>query len=217
MACFAVAPTTVCAFLSMGRTYEARKRVHLLYINQNKSEFCGNPCVKRQSLTLAFPVSSDSLVTVDCRPSRGMRPSLPDQNFTTSRYMDQTSMGRSPVIIASLSVFLALLVEIGMVVPSCSAMATGVESTFENTCAGCHAGGGNIVRRDATLQKEDLIKYGIGTPEALYDIIYSGKGSMPGYGQDCTPKGKCTFGKRLSDDEVKDLVQYVLNKAENGW
>ena len=26
------------------------------------------------------------------------------------------------------------------------------------------------------------------TPEALYQIIYGGKGKMPGYGQDCAPK-----------------------------
>jgi hypothetical protein len=35
-------------------------------------------------------------------------------------------------------------------------------------------------RRDATLQLEDLRKYGLADSEALYQVIYSGKGSMPG-------------------------------------
>ena len=35
-------------------------------------------------------------------------------------------------------------------------------------------------RRDATLQLEDLRKYGLADSEALYQVIYSGTGSMPG-------------------------------------
>lgn len=30
-------------------------------------------------------------------------------------------------------------------------------------------------------------------------------------------QGQCTFGPRLSDEEVQDLVQYVQDKAANGW
>ena len=35
---------------------------------------------------------------------------------------------------------------------------------------------------------QDLDRNGVSSPEALYNIIYFGKGKMPGYGTDCTPK-----------------------------
>ena len=31
-------------------------------------------------------------------------------------------------------------------------------------------------------------KNGVLEPQALYDLIYGGRGKMPGYGKDCTPK-----------------------------
>ena len=83
---------------------------------------------------------------------------------------------------------------------------------FQNSCAGCHAGGGNIVKRDATLALSDLQKYGLDGPDQLYDIIYKGRGSMPGFGEGCAPKGACTFAKRLTDDEVRGLAGYILEQ-----
>lgn len=53
---------------------------------------------------------------------------------------------------------------------------------------GCHAGGGNIVQAGASLQTGDLEKNGAATSDAVYKLIYSGKGKMPGYGKDCTPR-----------------------------
>ena len=91
------------------------------------------------------------------------------------------------------------------------------EQLFANTCAGCHAGGGNIVRRDATLSLDDLTKYGISSVEELYKVIYAGKGAMPGYGEGCAPKGACTFGRRLTDEQVQGLAEFVLDKAKAGW
>lgn len=91
------------------------------------------------------------------------------------------------------------------------------EQTFSATCAGCHAGGGNIVKREATLTLSDLSKYGFDSPETLFDIIYFGKGSMPGYGEKCQPRGQCTFGKRLTDDEIRNLAAYVIENAKEGW
>lgn len=40
---------------------------------------------------------------------------------------------------------------------------------------------------------------------------------MPGYGDGCAPKGACTFGKRLTDDEIHDLSEYVLARARSSW
>ncbi|KAL4535598.1 hypothetical protein Ndes2526B_g06486 [Nannochloris sp. 'desiccata'] len=97
------------------------------------------------------------------------------------------------------------------------ALADQAEQTFVNNCGGCHAGGGNIVRREATLKLEDLTKYGVDSVDELYNVIYSGRGSMPGYGEGCTPKGACTFGRRLSETDVRELAEYVLKQAKAGW
>lgn len=40
---------------------------------------------------------------------------------------------------------------------------------------------------------------------------------MPGFGTECAPKGQCTFGPRLSDDDIKSLADFVLAKAAAGW
>lgn len=54
--------------------------------------------------------------------------------------------------------------------------------------SGCHAGGGNIVQAGQTLFTGDLQKNGMMDPDALYNLIYKGKGKMPGYGTDCAPR-----------------------------
>ena len=53
--------------------------------------------------------------------------------------------------------------------------------------------------------------------QSLFNLIYFGKGRMPGYGQDCAPKGRCTFLPRSSDEEIRELVAYVLARAEARW
>ncbi|GFR52489.1 hypothetical protein Agub_g15059 [Astrephomene gubernaculifera] len=63
----------------------------------------------------------------------------------------------------------------------------------------------------------DLRKNGLDSSEALYRIIYSGKGKMPGFGKECAPRGACTFGPRLSDGEVEELVSFVQQRAAEGW
>jgi len=97
------------------------------------------------------------------------------------------------------------------------ALADQAEQTFVNTCGGCHSGGGNIVRREATLKLEDLTKYGVDSVDELYNVIYSGRGSMPGYGEGCAPRGACTFGRRLTEIDVRELAEYVLKQAKAGW
>eukprot|EP01023_Acetabularia_acetabulum_P011259 TRINITY_DN1514_c1_g1_i2.p2 TRINITY_DN1514_c1_g1~~TRINITY_DN1514_c1_g1_i2.p2 ORF type:complete len:156 (-),score=17.51 TRINITY_DN1514_c1_g1_i2:225-692(-) len=92
-----------------------------------------------------------------------------------------------------------------------------VGSTFALKCAGCHIAGGNVVQSGATLFLGDLERNGYLDVDKLYSIIYNGKGKMPGFGQECTPKGKCTFGKRSSDEEIKQLGEYVLQQANQNW
>jgi mono/diheme cytochrome c family protein len=45
-------------------------------------------------------------------------------------------------------------------------------------CAACHAGGGNTVQAGATLLKSDMQRNGYIDVDAIYNIIYYGKGKM---------------------------------------
>lgn len=45
-----------------------------------------------------------------------------------------------------------------------------------------------MVQAGASLQTKDLEKNGAATVDAIYKLIYSGKGKMPGYGKDCQPR-----------------------------
>ena len=67
-------------------------------------------------------------------------------------------------------------------------LCTVVHADVTPAQTGCHAGGGNIVQAGASLQTDDLEKNGAATTDAIYKLIYSGKGKMPGYGKDCTPR-----------------------------
>lgn len=62
--------------------------------------------------------------------------------------------------------------------------------------AGCHLNGGNVLQPGATLFADDLERNGVSSPEALYQIIYSGKKKMPGFGKDCAPKVRRRGGAR---------------------
>lgn len=97
--------------------------------------------------------------------------------------------------------------------PACA----DVGELFTRNCAGCHAGGGNVLQAGASLSTGDLRKNGVEDPKTLYDLIYGGKGRMPGYGLNCTPKGQCTFTKRLADEEIQQLAYYTLQQAAAGW
>jgi len=44
------------------------------------------------------------------------------------------------------------------------------------------------VQSGATLRTGDLQKNGMLDPEALFNLIYKGKGKMPGYGINCAPR-----------------------------
>jgi hypothetical protein len=45
-----------------------------------------------------------------------------------------------------------------------------------------------VIQAGASLSTTDLKRNGVEDPQALYDLIYSGKGRMPGYGEKCAPK-----------------------------
>jgi len=65
----------------------------------------------------------------------------------------------------------------------------GGETIFESSCAACHSGGVNSLK---TFQQN-------------VDIVAKGKGSMPG------------FANRLSQKEMEEVAQFVMDQSEQGW
>lgn len=76
---------------------------------------------------------------------------------------------------------------------------------FNLQCAGCHVGGGNIVRWGKTLKTRALNRNGYDTIEAISYLVTQGKGNMPAYKERLTPK------------EIEDVSDYVLKQAEKNW
>ncbi len=76
---------------------------------------------------------------------------------------------------------------------------------FEAQCAGCHAGGGNIIRRGKNLKLKALQKNKFDTLEAIATLVTQGKGNMSAYADRITP------------EEIQTVSAYVLTQAQNGW
>ncbi len=76
---------------------------------------------------------------------------------------------------------------------------------FKANCAGCHAKGGNIVRRGKNLKLKALHKYKMDSQEAIASIVTNGKGIMSAYGDKLTP------------EQIADVSTYVLQKAAQNW
>jgi cytochrome c6 len=84
------------------------------------------------------------------------------------------------------------------------ALADGA-ATFSNKCAACHIGGKNIMKPTATLSMADLEKNGKNTLEKIVTQVTNGQAPMPAF------KGV------LTDAQIQEVSQYVLDKAEAGW
>ncbi len=76
---------------------------------------------------------------------------------------------------------------------------------FSVHCVGCHANGGNIIRRGKNLKLKALTKNHVDTTEAIAQLIAQGKNPMPAYND------------RLSSPEIKAVAAYVLEQANMGW
>ncbi|MGB3494799.1 MAG: c-type cytochrome [Elainellaceae cyanobacterium] len=76
---------------------------------------------------------------------------------------------------------------------------------FEANCAGCHANGGNIIRRGKNLHMRALSRYHMDTIEAIAHIVTYGKRPMSAYGES------------LSEQEIQAVSAYVLKRAEEDW
>jgi cytochrome c6 len=76
---------------------------------------------------------------------------------------------------------------------------------FELHCAGCHLGGGNIIRRNKTLKLKALQRNQMDSVAAIAEITTYGKANMSAYSD------------RLTEAEIQQLAAYVLERAENNW
>ena len=114
-----------------------------------------------------------------------------------------------------------LALHIGSAGPACATMEESGKALFRGSggCVGCHAAGGNVVEAGKTLSLQDLTKNDVKSKEDVAAVISLGKNKMPGYGENCVGKGKCTFAKRLSDEEIDSLSAFVWNVAngEDSW
>ena len=76
---------------------------------------------------------------------------------------------------------------------------------FTVHCAGCHPGGGNIIRRGKTLKLKALQRNGRDSQEAITELVNNGKGNMS------------AFKERLTVPEIEAVVTYVLEQAQQDW
>ena len=79
------------------------------------------------------------------------------------------------------------------------------EQVFSANCTACHAGGNNAIMPEKTLKKDALEENGMNSVTAITTQVKNGKNAMP------------AFGGRLTDEEVDNVANYVLNQSEQGW
>ena len=90
-------------------------------------------------------------------------------------------------------------------VPNAQAIPLTGSQLFEAQCAGCHAGGGNIIRRGKNLQLKTLQRNKLDTQEAIANLVTIGKGNMSAYADRITP------------EEIQTVSAYVLAQAAQNW
>ena len=90
-------------------------------------------------------------------------------------------------------------------IPSAQAIPLNGSQLFEAQCAGCHAGGGNIIRRGKNLKLKALQKNKVDTQEAIVNLVTVGKGNMSAYSD------------RLTPEEIQTVSAYVLAQAAQNW
>ncbi|CAJ1328701.1 unnamed protein product [Effrenium voratum] len=79
------------------------------------------------------------------------------------------------------------------------------ERVFNANCAACHAGGWNAIMPQRSLRKDALESYPMIRQSDIVYQVTNGKNAMP------------AFGGRLSDDDIADVADYVLQQANSGW
>nr|YP_009397141.1 cytochrome c553 [Thuretia quercifolia]ARW66327.1 cytochrome c553 [Thuretia quercifolia] len=80
------------------------------------------------------------------------------------------------------------------------------QEVFINNCAACHANGENTADPAKTLKFDILESNSMNSISAITYQVNNGKNGMP------------AFGNRLSDEEIQNVANYVLNQSsKNLW
>ncbi len=108
-------------------------------------------------------------------------------------------------IIRTVILFMIMAISLMGIQPAMAGNSGDGAKLFTVHCAGCHANGGNIIRRGKTLKLKALAKNHRDTQEAIAQLITQGKNPMPAYND------------RLSVPEIEAVAAYVLEQAEIGW
>nr|ARW69853.1 cytochrome c553 [Polysiphonia teges] len=77
------------------------------------------------------------------------------------------------------------------------------EQVFSQQCIGCHAGGSNLVNPAKTLSLTDLHNNDKDSVQAIVNQVTNGASGMP------------VFSGRLSEEEIFNVANFVLNQAKN--
>ena len=76
---------------------------------------------------------------------------------------------------------------------------------FSANCASCHVKGGNLVNPAKTLKRPDLEKFEMASLAVIKTQVTNGKAAMP------------AFKGRLTDEQIENVANYVLDQAEKDW
>ena len=110
---------------------------------------------------------------------------------------------------ALLSFAAALIVLITAPVSAFAGDVANGAKVFSANCAACHAGGGNVVNGEHTLQQDDLkaylAQYNNGHESAIVAQVTYGLNEMP------------AFIGTLTENQISDVAAYVEEQASNGW
>jgi len=84
---------------------------------------------------------------------------------------------------------------------------------FQQTCAGCHPHGGNIIRRGRTLRESALRRQGIDSAAAVAQIAAEGIGRMDGYAGALGEGGPERVGLWVWEQALADWPRQAANAA----
>ncbi|WP_431631772.1 c-type cytochrome [Alkalinema pantanalense] len=104
-----------------------------------------------------------------------------------------------------LMLLLTVSLWLGAAMPARAIDLTQGQQVFSLHCAGCHDGGGNIVRRGKTLKLKALEKNQVATQDAIIALVTNGKANMSAYAD------------RLTPEEIENVAAYVLEQAQKNW
>src|SRR6266568_976695 len=88
---------------------------------------------------------------------------------------------------------------LGLAAPLTAADGPSGEEVFKARCATCHRGGGNIIRKDKTLNRKDMEANNIRSEEEIVKLIRTPGPGMPKLDE-----------KSLPDGEARAVARYIL-------